>query len=74
MFFILRTRHIFRKLLSVSESSIKIKVRLHWALFLIFLTSAVICKQRLLHRNELVQYLQNCKSYNVDQDHFRKLL
>ena len=46
------TRHNFAKLLSVSEDSIKIKVSLHWTLFVILLTSAVICKQRLLHRKE----------------------
>ena len=50
-FFILSTRHIFRKLLSVSEISIKIQVRSHQTLFLILLTSAVICKQKLLYGN-----------------------
>ena len=34
--------------ISSTESSIKIKVRSHGTLFLILLTSAVICKQRLL--------------------------
>ena len=47
-FFISSTRRIFTKLLSISESSIKIKVSSNWALFLFLLTSAVICKQRLL--------------------------
>ena len=72
-FLISSTKRIFTKLLSFSESSIKIKVRSHWAHFLILLTSAVICKQCLCG-NEIVQYLQNCKCYNVDQDHFRNPL
>ena len=53
-FFISSTKRIFTKLLSVSERSIKIKVRSHWALFLILLTLAVICRQRLLHGSEIV--------------------
>ena len=65
---------VFTKLLGISESSIIITVRLHWALFLILLSSAVICKQRLLHGIEIVQYLKNCKCYNVGQDHLRKPL
>ena len=69
--FISSTRRIFTKLLSVSESLIKIKVRLHQPLFLILLTSAVICKQRLLYGNEILRYLQNCKCYKVEQDIFR---
>ena len=36
------------------------KVRLHLTLFIILLTLALICKQRLLNRSEIVQYLQNC--------------
>ena len=43
-FFISSTKFIFTKLLSVSERLIKIKVRSHWALFLILLPSAVIYK------------------------------
>ena len=30
-----------------------------WTLFEILLTSAVACKQKLLHENEIVQYLQH---------------
>ena len=45
-----------------------------WALFKILLMSAVICEQRFLHENEIVQYLQNCKCKDVDQGHFRKPL
>ena len=59
--FISTTRCIFTKLLDVSESSIKIKVRSDQTLFVILLTLAVICKQRLLDRNEIVQYLHNSK-------------
>ena len=70
-FFITRTRRILTKLLGVSESPIKIKIRSLGTLFVILLTSAVICKQSLLHENDIMQYLQNCKCYNVGQDHFR---
>ena len=72
IFFLSSTRHIFTNLLAVSESSRKIQVKLHWTLSLILLTSAVICKQRLLDESEIVQYLQNSKCYNVDQDPFGK--
>ena len=61
-FFVSWSWRILKKLLAVSESSVKIKVRLPWTFFVIFLTSAVICKQRILHGKEIVQYLQN---YNV---------
>ena len=47
---------------------------LPWILFEILLTSASICKQMFLHENEIVQYLQNCKYQDVNQDHFRKPL
>ena len=73
-FFISSTKLTFTKHLSVSERLTKIKARSHWALFLILLTLAVSCKQRLLHGNEILQFLQNCKFYNVEQDHFRKPL
>ena len=36
------------------------------------LTSAVIYKQRLLDENKIVQLLDNCKHYGVEQSHFRK--
>ena len=73
-FFISRTRRIFTKLLDISESSIKIKFISNGAIPVILLTSAVISRQRLLYGNEVAQYLQNCKYYNIGQDHFRKLL
>ena len=34
--------------------------------------SAVICKRRFLHENEIVQYLQNYKYEEVNQGRFRK--
>ena len=68
-FFISSTRHVFPKLLAICESLIKVKVMSHWTLFVILLTPAVNKKQRLLHRNETVQHLQNSKCYNVSQDH-----
>ena len=54
--FISSTRYIFTKLLTVSKISIKIKIMLPQALFVIQLTSAVLCKQRFLHRKKFVQY------------------
>ena len=60
--------------LALSEILIKLKIKVYVTLFVILLTSAVICKQRFLHGNEIVQYLQNRKCYNVGQDHFRKPL
>ena len=71
-FFISSTRRIFTKVSSVSESSIKIKVRSHGTLFVILLISAVVCKQELSHGNQTVQCLQYDECYNVDQDQFRK--
>ena len=57
-----------------SERTFKIKVRLRWTAFEILLTSAIICIQRVLHGNEIVQYLQNYKRHKFDQGHSRKLL
>ena len=73
-FFKSSTGGIFTELLAVSESSINIKVRLHWTFFVILFISAVTCKHRRLHGSEIVQHLQKWKCYNVDQDHFRKPL
>ena len=73
-FFISKSRSIFTKLLAVSERSIKMKNKLYGILLVILLTSAIICKQRLFHGNEIVQYLQNWECYNVGQDHLRKPL
>ena len=57
-----------------SERTFKIKVRLRWTAFEILLTSAIICIQRVLHGNEIVQYLQNYKRHEFDQGHSTKLL
>ena len=73
-FFISAAWQVLTKLLAVYESPIKLKVRLHWALLVTLLISAVICKQRLLYGNEIVQYLQNSKCYKISKDHFRKTL
>ena len=73
MFLISSTKLIFTKMLSVSESSVEIKLG-HIGHFLILLTSAVIYKQQFLYGNEIVQSRQNCKCYNIEQDHFRKPL
>ena len=42
--------------------------------FNILLTSAVVCKQKFLHENEIVKYPQNYKYQDVNQGHFRKPL
>ena len=47
---------IYAKILTVPESTFKIKAMLPWILFEILLTSSVICKQRYLH----VQQLYDC--------------
>ena len=51
-----------------SERTFKIKVRSPWTVFQISLSSAVICIERVSHRIEIVQYLQNYKRLEVDQD------
>ena len=38
------------------------------------MSAAVTCKQKLLHENEIVLYLQNYNSYDVDQGHYKKTL
>lgn len=60
------TRH---KFLAVSKNSIKIKIKLTLSNFRNFCQA-----KRLLHESEIVQYLDNDKCCNVDQDHFRKHL
>ena len=59
VFFFSSTRRRLTKLLTVSESSIKLKFRSDLKLFVIFLISAVICKQKLFDGNEIAQYLQS---------------
>ena len=58
-FFISKTKQIYAKTLTVPESTFKIKAILPWILSEILPPSAVICKQRFLNGNEIVQYLQN---------------
>ena len=57
-----------------SQRIFKIKVTPPWKVFVILLTSAVICVERVLDRKEIAQYLQNYKRYEVDQGHSKKLL
>ena len=57
-----------------SQRIFKIKVTPPWTVFVILLTSAVICVERVLDRKEIAQYLQNNKRYEVDQGHSKKLL
>ena len=57
-FFILRTKQIYEKTLTAPESKFKIKTMPALALPEILLTSAVICKQRFLHENEISSKLQ----------------
>ena len=57
-----------------SKRTFNIKVRSRWTVFKISLTSAVICIERVLHGEEIIQYLQNYKRHEVDQGHSKKLL
>ena len=57
-----------------SEKTLKIKARLSWTAFEILLTLEIICIQRVLHGNEIFQYLQNYKRHEFDQGHSTKLL
>ena len=68
--FILGTRCIFTKQLAISETSIKIKVRLHETLFLILLNTTVIYKTVAWKRDCAIS--SKLQSYNVGQKHFRK--
>ena len=53
-----QSRHIFAKLLDVSESSIKIKPDSHWTLFVNLVISAVICKKA---------FCMETKLYNISK-------
>ena len=57
-FFVSSTKCIFRKLLSFSESSIKIKVRSRWVLFLILL-------QQLFANNDLCMKTRLCNIFKT---------
>ena len=43
----------------------------HWTLFQILFTLVVICKERLLHENKIVQNLLNYKGQDINRGHFR---
>ena len=51
IFFILTTGDLYIKQSTFSECSLKIKVWWPWMFFVVLVTSAVICKQNLLHGN-----------------------
>ena len=51
IFFILTTGDLYIKQSTFSECSLKIKVWSPWMLFVVLVTSAVICKQNILHGN-----------------------
>ena len=53
-FFISKTKQIYAKILTALEIVFEIKAILPWIFLKILLTSAVIFKQRLLHKNEIV--------------------
>ena len=57
-----------------SERTFKIKVRLTWTVLEILLTSAIICIEKVLHGDEIVQYLQNYKRHKSGKGHSRKPL
>ena len=57
-----------------SKITFKTKVTLRWTLFKILLMSAIICIQRALHGNEIVQYFQNYKRHESGKGHSRKPL
>ena len=72
-FYISRNKHSHTKIKTVSENLLKINVILRWKFFRILHMSSVICKQKLLHENEVLQYLYNYRYY-VDKRHVRKSL
>ena len=71
-FVISGNKQIYVKTLTVFKRTFKMKVKSAWTFFKLWLTSVVICKQRLLYKNEIVQYIQNFKCQDINQDHFRK--
>ena len=73
-FSISTTGDIYAKLLTFSKSSVKRKVKSASTFFVILLTSAVICKQRLLLGNEIVLYFQNYKYFDDEREIFRRRL
>lgn len=62
------TKKVFRKKgIPDSNRIFKTKAMLVWKI------SAVICKQKFLYVNEILQYIWNYKYRNTEQLHFRKL-
>ena len=57
-----------------SKRTFKIKVRLRWTVFRVLFTSAIMCIWRILHGDEIAQYLQSYKSHEFGQGHSIKLL
>ena len=55
-FFISKSKQIYTETLTVSEGKFKLKVKSAWILYEILVTSAVTCKQSLLHKNEIQNY------------------
>ena len=55
-----------------SKRKFEIKVKLRWTALEILFTLAIICIQRVLHGNEIVQYLQNYKRNESGKGHSRK--
>ena len=53
-FFISKTKQIYAIALTVPESAFEIKAMLPWILSKVLVTSAVICKQRFSHENEIL--------------------
>ena len=57
-----------------SQRRFEIKVKLDWTALEVLLTSAIICIQRVLYENEIVQYFQNYKCHESGKGHSRKPL
>ena len=57
-----------------SERKFKIKVRLGGTVFEILFMRVIMCIERVLHGNEIVELLQKYKHHEVDEGHSRKLL
>ena len=66
-YFISGTKHI-------SESTFKINAMPPGPIFKILLTPAVICNQRLLQENKIVQCFEKYQNQDVNEDHFKKPL
>ena len=72
-FFVSRTKQVYGKTLSVSESTFKVKVMSLWHLMNFCLRSSYL-QTKIFHKNQIVQYLKNYKYQDVNQSHFRKPL